>query len=329
MSELPAAPAALRDSDENLHAYGRFRGPIEDVSTAAWDAPSGGWRRRLQRKTWIYTGVYDPDFIVGIAVADVGYLATAFTYVFHRASGLRVEEAFERPFGFASAFAPSLKKPWALGSRHKLWVVEPHGTGIRVRYRGPKLSCDVTLPSLEGGMSTLAPSPHRPFNYTFKRLCLPATVSGRVEGEGFEKTLSHGAAVDFTLGYAPRHTHWNWACLQGTTDDGRAFGLNLVAHFNSDLENALWLGDALIPLGRAGFSFERPADQRPWTITVADLDLTVTFTPEGARQDRKNFGVLQHDFIQPYGRFTATLRHEGKALRVEGHGVVEDHTSRW
>lgn len=328
MSALLSAPGSLVDTEGRLQPFGRYRGAIADVSTARWDR-GRSWPRRLQRKTWLYAGVYTEDFMLGYAVADAGYLGTAFLYAYDRARGVRMEEALEIPFGFAEGFQPSLRGAWSFGVGRRRWRIDPYGDGVRLRYEGRRLSCDLRVPSLEGGLTVLAPSLRRPFNHTFKRLCLPVRASLRIDDRRFEETLPHGAAVDFTLGYPPRDTRWNWACLQGTTDDGRPFGLNLVAYFNDELENALWLGESLVPLGHGAFTVGRPPDRGPWTIRVAELDLALTFTPEGARQDRKNLGVLKHDFIQPFGRFEGTFRDEGRLVRVTGYGVVEDHTSRW
>lgn len=328
MSEMREAPEALVDADGKVQPFGRYRGAVADVSTARWDR-GASWPRRTQRKAWLYAGAWHDDFMVGYAVADAGYIGTAFVYVYDRARRVLAEEKVEIPFGFGEGFRPSLRHEWAFGLGGKRWRIEPDGAGIRFRYDGERIAFDMRVPSLDGGMTSIAPSLHRPFNHTFKRLSLPATVSARLDDRRFEQSLPHGAAVDFTLGYPPRDTRWNWACLQGTTDDGRSFGLNLVAYFNDELENALWLGDALIPLGRSEFTLGRPADQGAWTVRAADIDITLTFTPEGARRDRKNLGVVRHDFIQPFGRFEGTFLHEGKTVRVTGYGVVEDHTSHW
>lgn len=330
MRDLLPTPASLVDVDGRFPAYGAYRGAIPDVSTARWDGDRLAWRRRLQRKGWIYLGAYHEDFLLGFAVADVGYLGTAFLYVYDRKRRERVEEALDLPFAFPEGFAPSMRRGWSFGLGGRRWRIDPEGEGMRVRYEGRRLSCDVRVPSLEGGMTSLAPSVDRPFNHTFKRLCLPATVSARVDDRRIEEALPHGAAIDFTLGYPPRDTRWNWACLQGSTDDGRPFGLNLVAHFNDEIENALWLGDKLTPLGRgADFTVGRPPEREPWRVRHPEIGFDVTFTPEGARRDRKNLGLLKHEFTQPFGRFEGTFREHDRDVRVEGYGVVEDHTSRW
>ena len=328
MSALLTAPGSLVDSEGRIQPYGRYRGRIADVSTARWDC-GRRWPRRTQRKAWIYASAFHEDFMVGYAVADAGYLGTGFVYAYDRARRLRVEESMEIPFAFAEGFQPSLRGAWSFGLGGRRWRVDPMGDGIRVRYEGRRLSCDLRVPSVEGGMTTIAPSLHRPFNHTYKHLGLPAELSLRIDDSRFERSLPHGAGVDFTLGYPPRDTRWNWASLQGTADDGRPFGLNLVAWFNDELENALWLGDALIPLGSAVFSVGRPADKSPWTIRVPELDLTLVFTPEGSRKDRKDLGLLKHDFVQPFGRFEGSFRSEGRTVRVTGYGVVEEHTSHW
>ena len=327
-SALLSAPGSLVDGNGRLQPFGRYRGAIADVSTARWDRGSR-WLRRTQRKAWIYACAFHEDLTVGFAVADAGYLGTGFFYVYDRAHDLRVEESLEIPFAFAEGFEPSLRAAWSFGLGGRRWRVDPEGEGMRVRYEGKRLSCDLRMPSIEGGMTAIAPSLHRPFNHTYKRVALPAELSLRIDDRRFERSLPHGAGVDFTLGYPPRDTRWNWACLQGTTEDGRSFGLNLVALFNDQLENALWLDDRLIPLGNAVFSIGRPADQTPWTLRVAEIDLTLVFTPEGARKDRKNLGLLRHDFVQPFGRFEGSFRDDGRAVRVTGYGVVEEHASHW
>ena len=136
-------------------------------------------------------------------------------------------------------------------------------------------------------------------------------------------------ALDFTLGYPPRETRWNWACLVGSTSDGRRFGLNAVAHFNQGLENAMWLDGALVPLGETRF---RPGHERcrdTWQIETADGSLQIAFEPEGARTETIRLGLLASRFVQPFGRFTGRLQHRGSAVEIRGHGVVEDHFARW
>lgn len=329
MIELLPTPASLVDIDGRFPAYGAYRGYVPDVSTTHWDrAPR--WRRRLQRKSWIYLGAYHDDLMLGFAVGDAGYLGTAFLYLYDRKRDERVEEALDLPFGFAEGFAPSMRRGWSFGLGDRRWRIDPEGDGLRLRYDGKRIGCDLRVPTLDGGMTTLAPSLDRPFNHTFKRLCLPVEVSARLDDRRYALSLPHGGAIDFTLGYPPRDTRWNWACLQGTTEDGRPFGVNLVAHFNDEIENALWLGDRVTPLGRgADFTVGQPADRGAWTVRHPEIGLDLTVTPEGARRDRKHLGLLKHDFVQPFGRFTGSFRDEGRTVRVTGHGVVEDHTSRW
>ena len=329
MTTLADAPSSLLDPYGTLQPFGRYRGAVADTGTGTWDRPSFGARRRLQRKSWIYAGVFHPDFMLGWAIADVGYLGTAFLYVYDRARRVMAEEKVELPFGFEQHFVPSLHAHWSLGIGRRRWIAAPDGDGLRLAAEGERVSCELAFPSLAGGMSALAPSRHRPFNYTYKRLCAEVKVRARLDDRTFEHTLPAGGAIDFTLGSPPRNTRWNWACLQGTTEDGTAFGINLVAHFNDQLENVMWIGDEMVPLGSSEFTFEPPAEARPWRVRVPGDGVDLAFTPEGARRDRKNFGVLAHDFVQPFGRFEGTVTHRGRALRVEGFGVVEDHVSRW
>ncbi len=58
--------------------------------------------------------------------------------------------------------------------------------------------------------------------------------------------------TDYTNGFLPRRTHWQWAFATGRLSDGRLFGLNLVSDFagigDDAAENCVWLDGALYPL---------------------------------------------------------------------------------
>ncbi len=329
---LPVAPGSL-GSPLHPPAFGRYRGAVADVGTSAWDQQP--LRRRWQRKAWIYAGVFTSEWSLGVAVADAGYLGMAFLYVFHRPSGRYVEEKLARPFAFASGFQPGLHGPWTMAGGQRSWrITGQPGAGSkghdtwRLEFAGRRLRCDLLVQGDLPGLTAIAPATSRPFSSTYKVVGVPVTGTLAFDGEPLPVADAFGA-LDFTLGYPPRETRWNWACLVGTTADGRRFGLNAVAHFNQDLENALWLGGDLVPLGETRF---RPGHDRrrdTWHIETRDEALTIAFEPEGARSETIRLGLIASRFTQPFGRFTGTLRDGAATVAVRGHGVVEDHFARW
>lgn len=320
---LPPAPPSLQAD------YGRYQGAIADLSTAAWDGSCGLLsRRRLQRKGWMYFGAFSERCMLGFAIVDAGLAATAFVYVYDRERRLLVEEKATVPFGFAAGFAPRWDQSWALRSSGRQWQIEPIPTGgWRVSFAGRRLQLDAEFEAGAPGMSAIASSPGRPFHHTYKICAMPARLRLQLDGAALETPAT--GTLDFTLGYPPRHTQWNWASLGGVTEDGERVGINLVAHFMNGLENALWLGDELLPVAQAVFHYEPSRLLEPWRIRSEDGLIDVVFEPEGQRREHVSVGLLASVFTQPFGRFRGTVRTPAGVKRVEGWGVVEQHLAVW
>lgn len=318
---LLPAPAALHDRDGRPVASGRWRGPIADLDTAIWDRRG---RRRLQRKGWMYVSAVTARWSVGYAIVDAGLLATAFVYVFDRDSGRLLEEKVVVPFGFPSAFAPDWRQPWRLDRGERHWAIEHDpARGWQVRHDGPRLKLALDVERGGEGLSALARAPGRPFHHTWKLCALRSRLRFTLDGQQHEADSS--SALDFTLGYPPRSSLWNWASLDGLRADGRKVGVNLVAHFMNGLENALWLGDALIPLGQATFAYDPSNLLAPWHLRTVDGRVDVVFEPSGRRAEYLNALWLRSRFAQPFGRWSGTV----DGVAASGHGVVEEHAALW
>ncbi len=313
--------------------FGRYLGEIAELDTKPWD-----WDVSLktpvpprfsQRKAWTFVGALADEVAVGVAIVDAGYLGNAFVYVFDRVGHSLVEEKALKPFAFPYMFAPTPAATWALSSGKRRWSLEPaSGGGWQARFSGLRLEVALRLHSDGEGVSTLAPAGVRPFNFTHKRMAMPATLEVRVDGKALHATNALGV-YDFTLGYPPRQTFWNWAALVGQTANGRRFAANLVASFNNGLENCFWLDGRAAPLGQATFHYDRAATLQPWRIFTEDGALEVTFRPEGKRAERIAAGVLASDFQQPIGRFEGTLDTGAGKVAVTGSGLVEEHFAVW
>ncbi len=73
MTKFPAAPPSLFNRESHI-PFGIYDGLIRNTSTALWDKQSGLFSaRRTSRKAWIFFGVYSPEFIGGLAIADAGF----------------------------------------------------------------------------------------------------------------------------------------------------------------------------------------------------------------------------------------------------------------
>jgi hypothetical protein len=291
----------------------------------------------LRHKRWLYVGVCAKDFVLGAAVADLGYGANAFAYV-GALDGAPTRQ-------WKTVAAPWQVKVdrraarWASGAQ-ELSIVLPEETTpghLRARLRGGDgpVEIDVALRTSAPDTAVTCVAPALAgtadrWNLTTKDNTLRAKGTARWGGRSYD--LDDAAVIDVTDAYAARRTVWNWASLAGLDDQGRAVGVNLCAlHNDSELarENVAWLDGVPHGLGPVRFTFDRGARERStWTITGDGVDLR--FTPAGARGGDENLVLVVSKFTQPYGRFAGTVRAGAETVKIDGvAGVVEDHEALW
>lgn len=322
---LEPAPGALPGTQTCRPCWGRYEGLIEDTDTDDWDRQ---WlRRRWQRKSWVYVGAFTDSFGIGCALVDAGYLGHAFVYVFNRETKTLFEDDIAVPFGFARKFQSGLRTEWMIGTRRKRWHLRPTDIGWLITFHNKKNSLRMHVDQSTTGVSALAPSHRRPFHYTYKATMLSVDVELAVKGHS-ERFTAIGL-LDFSKGYPPRRTYWNWASGVGETKNGRRLGFNLVSEFNNGLENALWYQDRLIPLSQATFQYERKHADKEWRLRTTDGLLALTFTPESLRQGKLNFGLFKDSFTQPFGHFTGKISLDSHEEVFSGEGIVEQHEALW
>lgn len=305
--------------------FGLYEGPVADTTTREWDFNSKLFpRRRTERKAWIYLGVFSRDFYAGMAIVDAGYLASAFSYIYIPSEKFFVEDKQTLPFGFSSGFDATLSDTWRLGP----YEILPTEKKIIFNMRGQfDLTASFTLK--KNGLSTVAPSDQlRPFHFTYKEMAL--NVEGEfVSGSRRHKFSGDYGILDYSKGYPPRRTEWNWLSMVGKTESGKSLAVNLVDKFNEGIENALWLDDKPMGLSTAHFHYIRPADKSIWRILTRDNVFEARFRPFGARSENLNAGLLQSKFVQPYGIFDGQVKIDGATERFTGYGVTEDHLALW
>lgn len=316
--------------------------PIQDLSTAQWDGSCGLLSpRRAQRKAWIYGGVMDARFMIGFAIADAGWLSTAFVYVYDRMYNKLTERKATRLLAFDSKFAPTPQAIWHLHNGQDKWQIEPLNdrAGWSFSFSSPALDVAFELTDTGHAISALNNAPSkirtRPFHYTHKLAGLPAKTNLTLNDEHYNLRHEHHGVLDFTLGYPPRSTLWQWACWVGTLDDGRPFSCNLVAQTMNGLENTAWMhlpdgSVQVLPLAQAVFNYNPNDTLKPWHIHTADGRLDMQFMPDGARSETIHMGVMYSAFTQPFGRLIGTwLDEDGSIHSLAGFGVVEQHRALW
>lgn len=304
--------------------HGIYDDLLGDVSTAPHDNEGGFFKhRRTRRKAWVFFGVYSPELICGIAIADAGFVANAFTYFYSFKDNVFAQNNALVPLGFGAGFDPHLHSDWQLG-KYSISTSDR----MELQYQG-KFNLKISARNNANGASIVAPSKGgRPFNFTYKNVCLPVEVSIQHGGKTYEVKGNYGA-IDFTKGYPPRETYWNWLAFIGQTESGKQVGINLVKHFNGDMENVLWVDGKKIVLSPGHFDMQKPIDKSPWHITTNDGILDCTLQPNGARSENVNALVLKSIFTQTYGKISGTLLLDGNKEAFTAYGVGEDHHALW
>ncbi|MCS6984066.1 MAG: DUF2804 domain-containing protein [Leptospiraceae bacterium] len=317
----------LISTNEDL-VFSQSIGPYYNFQLDIWDKEGFLFpRRRWERKTWIYCALLSEQFIGALAIVDAGYIATAFSYFYHFETGIFYETKATKPFGFADHFHPSLEGKWFLKEKERQWLISREGIFLKAQCEDRRMQLELSLDISADGINCLAPSPARPFNYTFKSLLLPCKARIKLDQRTYTYQGRQGV-LDFSLGYPPRETRWNWACLVGSTA-GIPFGANIVQYHNSGLENGLWLGDEILLLSEANFSYQPPIEKNPVFIEAPQSQLRLTFIPRAARKEKIHLLALVSDFIQPFGFFEGSFSWKGKDYSVSGVGVVEEHRAVW
>jgi hypothetical protein len=304
--------------------FGVYDKCIIKPQTSYWDNEGLFSNKRFtERKTWIFFGIYSPDLYAGIAVVDAGFVATAFSYFFVPSKNLFIEDKTTMPLGFSKNFDPCINDKWKLGT----YEIDTHNGIMNFKYRG-KFNLEISAKLNDNGVSVVAPSQQRPFNFTYKDLCMESDVKISYKGEEFCLKGNYGA-IDFTKGYPPKSTKWNWSSAIGTTASGKAIAFNLVKHFNDELENILWIDKERILLEHTNYILPQKLNKEEWKISTNDNILDTTFIPLGARSENLNAVVMKSIFTQPFGKFIGTILLEGKKEEFTAYGVCEDHFAVW
>jgi len=283
--------------------------------------------RRMRKKEWHYVSAVTRECFLGVAVAQLGYVANVFAYFVDRETATMVETEVLSPLGLGVKIAGSSvdgATTWGGQSVSLAW----HGGGwdcaLALRLARRPLNATLRVEA-DRAVALLYPLGSNRAAYTHKEA--GNRCSGTLEYGGRRYSLDGHAAMDWTRSFANRRTEWNWLCLAGTSTDGRRVGVNASARVYGDAENFAWVDGAPLALGEV--RFEVPPDPlKPWKISGERIALE--FTPLGQRAQNTNLGLVTSRFTQPFGTARGELRlPDGIVPLRDIFGVVEDHLAVW
>lgn len=324
-------------------ALGSFPGPLPAIAwgEARRAAGRGPLWQLAHDKRWIYAAVRDGDLLVAAAVVRTGYAATALTWVWDAARPGFVDErvAMGPPTaGEVVDDGPGARRArfeaaglrLVLGDRELTidagaGAARPPGgvvpaTALHARFVlerpiAPPISAVAAIP---GGLASA----------TQKHL---APAEGEIVVDGARREVRGAtAAIDYTNGLLARRTRWRWALALGRDGAGRSIGLNLVEGFVGEAECALWIDEALIPVGEGRFQLDPSDPTRPWTIRTTCGAVDLRFAAGAVHVQARDHLVVRSRFLQPAGRFTGSLHVGGEAIGgLDLLGVAEDQDVTW
>ncbi|MDX1511354.1 MAG: DUF2804 family protein [Nitriliruptorales bacterium] len=289
--------------------------------------PRGGGRLRR----WSYAAAAEGPTTLGVAIVDLGILATAFAFLRHEGDTWTWDHKSPLRRGAGLAHTSREVSTYAAGKARiqvggngsiRLDVAMPDGPRVRARLDAGSPGGDVPAvlrTSTAGGG----------WNVTEKSAGYP--VRGVIEADG--EALPFGLAGgwrDWTTGRQDRRTTWRWAAGAGRGANGARVGLNVSTGMN-DLEageNVVWWGGT--PWGLALEVLEPAGRARDGDWRLAGPGWHLDFETCGVRAASENVGVLRSVYTQPIGTFRGTLPGpDGEPVEVELEGVTEDHVAVW
>lgn len=347
---LPDTPDAVTDA-EGQPRFGTFQGALPQIDLSQLRAPfaPGPLGRVFKHKRWQYNALATSEVLVVTATIDTTYACSAFLYAVDLQ---RRELLFRQSFiglpavmlqvgdhpsaGHDSWFrAPGASLKTCRESEARPFQIEADLSRLYTRREPPvRLRGRVDTQNAASALTVVSPvEGDGIINVTQKWAGLP--LSGVLELGRRRFSLDEGVAgFDYSQGFLGRRTCWRWALVLGRLSDGTSVGINLVEGFNEASsetnENALWLGDRLIPLSRARFEFDKKDPSKPWKITTADGEIDLRFEAIYVHDEHRDLKLLRSYFVQPAGLFHGTIKVDGKVYDIENMaGVTEDQDIYW
>lgn len=318
--------------------YGHFDGIPKQLGVEYFDYRNvmdrriGALGKYFHYKQFQFVSLFTPRYIIGIAVADIRYLSSAFCYLYDRDNNALVEQTWLRPLALDKQITPSCYHGKTAISKDKIQFIIEHGRW-HIKATSRHLALDVLLhpPADSLPLSVTTPTGYSGWTYTQKHNAL--SVTGRLIIDGEEQNLTHAlAGYDFSAGYMRRETSWRWASINTEIQD-TTLGLNLAAGVNEtgSCENALWVNGQRQLLVPVHFQFSRQHIVQPWHIYSENGQIELTFTPLNKRSEKLNFWLLKSNFRQFIGHFSGVITdNDGRQHTLNNVlGLTEDHYAKW
>ena len=333
---LTEVPDAVIDERKTIR-FGSYRGafPRVDLSHV-----SGPLTSRFRRKRWVYVIVVREPWVVTLAMVHLGYLSSAFIHLYDGRSRRFVQErtVIRTPLALRFGdldehrYARFISKPLSVTVRRantndatEPMVVSAKTSGAL----GIELEASLDPRTVPRSITAVAKIPGGLVNVTEKRGPFP--VSGTLTAFGERIDLDGGwGGYDSTFGVLARDTRWRWAFALGKDVHGEPFALNLVDGFVGEAECAAFAFGDTHPLPEGRITFDRDRPLEPWRVGTPDGSVDLRFEPGAVLTEKRDYGVIATQFLQPTGRYFGKVKLGSRTLDIDGaYGVAEDQALKW
>ncbi len=338
-----AAPQSLID-DSGRPQFGHFDGPVLTLGIDNFnyfndmDKPASSWAKHFDYKQFQFASIVTPHFVIGVALADIRYVGSAFCYLYDVKQNSLIEASWLKPLGMGYQMSESPMQGYASIKGGKGTIEFDIEQGMwRVKLNTLGIEADLILQPdpLSLPMTMCNPTGYSGWTYTQKHNAL--TVKGKLVINHEPQPLQRvTAGYDFSAGFMRRETSWRWASINALTDTG-SIGLNLAAGVNETgcNENAFWIDGERHLLGAVHFDFTRQTTKEQqagcWRIFSDNGQIELSFTPLNCRQEKLNLWLIKSNFRQYLGHYSGhIIDNLGNKHQLDNVlGLTEDHFARW
>ena len=335
------APEKLIGDDGRPH-YGHFDGIVRELGErdfalqTCMDKPASALSRHFGFKQFQFVSVVTPRYVIGVAMADIRYVGSAFCYLYDIQANRLAEKTWLKPLSWGYRVATSAWAGEARFSNRKgaiRFTIERGEWHLSIQSDAIRAELNLSPSPLSLPMAMCNPTGYNGWTYTQKHNGLKCTGTLTVHDEAQPLNMAL-AGYDFSAGFMRRDTSWRWASINAHIHEG-VMGLNLAAGVNETgtTENVFWINGERHLLGPVHFDFSRQSGNAAnlWRVFSDNGQVDLEFTVRQCRSEKLNLVLLKSNFRQNLGFFNGRITdNAGREYRLDNVlGLTEDHYARW
>ncbi len=292
-----------------------------------------GLRKKLAYKSFQYLGGISEKLILGVAIADLKFINSAFVYIYDTINKKIIYENFKNLFSFGID-STNLPGTGSMKFKKRNIKIEMNKTLDSKLLKLNSKNIKLDLEFIEKKIEPLRICTKSGVNsWVYVRKTAGCKMVGKIESElgNFNaEDLSMFGHNDFSLGYMRKETFWNWSFFNSKIEEN-IIGVNLSSSVNETefSENSIWINGKLFQLPQVSFIYDKLNLMNEWKIVSSDKSIDLKFIPEGNYKESINAFILGSNFNQLYGKYSGKIKLDIEYKFTNIYGYAEDHYAKW